>query len=292
MNRGGISEVGIQRLFAGGTKIPSLPEIFYQFKKVIDDPESSFQEIGNVISKDPGLTVRLLKIVNSPFFGFPSRIETVSHAIGIIGRNQLNDLVLSTVVIDRFKGIPVQSINMKTFWKHSVACGLAASLLAARMRAANPERFFVAGLLHDIGHVAICMKLPVKVLEVSLRARLKSEPLCKVEEEVMGFNHAEVGGHLLKTWKLPESLAESVAFHHDPGKAPQYSLDATVVHAADVIANRFNMGFSAEIDIGESTLEASVLERIQIPEKILFSAIGEQMQQRLEETSRVFLQVA
>ncbi len=105
----------IQELFQDETTIPSLPEIFYQFKQAIDDPESSFEEIGEIISNDPGLTARLLKIVNSAFFGFPQQIETISHAIGIVGRDQLNDLVLSTVVIAQFKDIPQNLIDMNPF---------------------------------------------------------------------------------------------------------------------------------------------------------------------------------
>lgn len=150
----------IQELFKDETTIPSLPEIFYQFKQAIDDPESSFEEIGEIISNDPGLTARLLKIVNSAFFAFPQQIETISHAIGIVGREQLNDLVLSTVVMAQFKDIPQNLIDMESFWRHSIACGLSARIIASQKREANPERFFVAGLLHDIGLVVMCNKLP------------------------------------------------------------------------------------------------------------------------------------
>mgnify|MGYP002634655703 FL=1 len=138
--------MNIQELFQEDTQIPSLPEIFYQFKQAIDDPASSFDEIGEIVGNDPGLTARLLKIVNSAFFGFPQQIETISHAIGIIGREQLNDLVLSTVVMDQFKGVPQSSLNMESFWKHGIACGLSACNLALLKGETNSERFFVAGL--------------------------------------------------------------------------------------------------------------------------------------------------
>ncbi|MBL4665135.1 MAG: HDOD domain-containing protein, partial [Nitrospinaceae bacterium] len=112
----------IQELFQDEIKVPSLPEVFYQFKQAVDDPESSFEEIGEIIGHDPGLTVRLLKIVNSAFYGFPQQVETISHAIGIIGRQQLNDLVISTVVMDQFQNVPQSSFNLNSFWKHSIAC--------------------------------------------------------------------------------------------------------------------------------------------------------------------------
>jgi HD-like signal output (HDOD) protein len=134
----------IQELFSTGVKIPSLPDVYYEFKDAMDDPEGSFDEISNVIATDPGLTVRLLRIVNSAYFEFPSKIETISHAIGVVGLDQLNNLVISTVIMDQFKGIPDSVINMNSFWKHSIAYGLAAKIISSHNGEINTEKFFVA----------------------------------------------------------------------------------------------------------------------------------------------------
>ena len=223
----------IQELVQEGTQIPSLPEIFYQFKQAIDDPESSFEEIGEIVNNDPGLTIRLLKIVNSAFYGFPQQVETISHAISIVGREQLNDLVLSTVVMDQFKNIPPTSLNMESFWKHSIACGLSAKNLALTLGEVNSERFFVAGLLHDIGRLVICLKLPFKVLEISLRKKSQGQTLHKAEFEVLDFNHSDVGGLLLKIWNLPKALVATARFHHNPAEAMEFSLEASMIHVAE-----------------------------------------------------------
>jgi HD-like signal output (HDOD) protein len=180
----------IQELFQEETLIPSLPEIFYQLKQAIDDPESSFDEIGKIVGNDPGLTARLLKIVNSAFFGFPQQVETISQAIGIIGREQLSDLVISTVVMNQFNNIPQSSLNMESFWKHSIACGLSAQNLALAIGEANLERYFVAGLLHDIGRLVIGIELPFKILEVSLcQGQSKNVPVWRSKSVPLGLKN-------------------------------------------------------------------------------------------------------
>ena len=282
----------IQELFQEDTQIPSLPEIFYQFKQAIDDPESSFEEIGEIVGNDPGLTARLLRIVNSAFFGFPQQVETISHAIGIVGREQLNDLVISTIVIDQFKSIPPSSINMESFWKHSIACGLSARTLALLQGEANPDRFFVAGLLHDIGRLVICIKLPFKVLEISLRSKSKGETLHKAELGSLGFDHADVGGFLMKTWKLPKALIESVEFHHSPAEATQFSLEASMIHVADVIANTLDLGFQGEEQDVIPTLDKYASKQIQVPDDSSFPNIKKQVEKEFDQTVQVFLQPA
>ena len=285
--------MNIHELFQDDTQIPSLPEIFFQFKEAIDDPDSSFEEIGNIISHDPSLTARILRIVNSAFFGFPQQVETVSHAIGIIGREQLTDLVLSTVVMKQFNGIPQSAMNMKTFWEHSIACGLAARIIASQKEEPNPESFFVAGLLHDIGHIVFCNKLPYKFLEIDFHSKETEEIFHNIETEIMGFNHADVGGFLLKKWKLPKVLEEAVEFHHNPMEATQYSLEASVVHLADIIADTsksLKLGSGAEESNTKPTLDENALKRIQLPRDLFLSDIRLKMNEEFEETAQIFLQ--
>jgi len=287
--------MNIQELFQEDIQIPSLPEIFYQFKEVMDDPDSSFEEIGNIVGHDPGLTARLLKIVNSAFFGFPQQVETISHAIGIVGREPLTDLVLSTVVMDQFNDIPQSSMNMKSFWKHSIACGLAARIVASQKKETNPEQFFVAGLLHDIGLMALCITQPSLFLDAALRSKFKKETLHTAETEIMGFNHADVGGFLLKTWKLSKVLEEAVGFHHNPAGASQYSLEASVIHIADILADdshSLKLGLSTEVSTTHPTLDEDALKCIELPADVYLSTIRRQMEKEFEQTVQIFLQTA
>ena len=126
---------------------------------MLEDPNTTANDLGRVIGRDTGLTARLLKIVNSAFYGFQSRIETVSRAVTIIGMRELRGLVLAASAIEAFSKVPNKVLNMANFWRHSVYCGVVAQLLAERSNVLHAERLFVAGLLHDIGLVAIPIDL-------------------------------------------------------------------------------------------------------------------------------------
>ena len=233
-------------LMKGTLEIPSLPMIFTRIDEAVNNPRSSLADIGRVISEDSSLTARLLKIVNSAFYSFPSKIETISRAVTVVGTQQLRDLTLATSVMKLFQGIPPDLINMEAFWKHSIACGVAARVLAAHKREANIERFFVAGILHDIGRLVLCMKDPDWMRSALGRCHASCELLYKVEIEELGFDHASLGRVLLENWKLPASLVETVAYHHNPEAAARFPIEAAVVHLADIIAHAMQLGSSGE----------------------------------------------
>ncbi|MBL7020316.1 MAG: HDOD domain-containing protein [Nitrospinaceae bacterium] len=191
----------LEELFNGEVKIPSLPEVFYQFKKAVDDPDSTFEELSRIIGNDSGLTTHLLKIVNSPFYGLSSKVETISHAISIVGGEQLSDLVLSTCVLNKFKNIPSKALEMKLFWEHNIACALASKIISSHLNIGCPESIFVSGLLHDIGRLVISINIPDKFNEIFLLAQMNNSHLLVAENKILGFGHDEVGGELLRRWK-------------------------------------------------------------------------------------------
>ena len=225
-----------QELVNGSLELASLPEVVMRTIDLINDPNTSAAAIGQVLSEDPGLTARLLKIVNSPFYGFPSRIDTVSRAITVIGTLELLDLILATSVVKAFRGIPTDLIDMDSFWEHSLYTGLVARVLAGRMRAPNTERYFVAGLLHDIGSLAMYRQMPDSSATILRRARSELAPLHSIEQETLGFDHGEVGAELMRAWHLPDSLVEAIRFHHTPQIAEQFRLETALIHLADVIS--------------------------------------------------------
>ena len=122
--------------------LTSFPEVYFKFQEAVSRDDVSFSEIGNIIVYDSGLSAHLLRIVNSAYYGFPEKIETISHAIGVVGTQQLGDLMLSTIVVDKFKSIPESMINMESFWRHSIACGLIARELASQKEDMEPEKNF------------------------------------------------------------------------------------------------------------------------------------------------------
>lgn len=233
-------------LLKGVVSVTSLPGVYLRLSAVVSDPRSSAADVGRVIAEDPGLTARLLRLVNSAMYGFPSRIETVSHAISIVGTAQLQDLALATSVIRLFASMPADVVSMESFWRHSVACGVAARALASRRRETNVERYFVAGLLHDIGRPIMYLKAPEQSRAALQRARELGEPLFEAEQHVFGFDHAHVGHALLELWRLPPALRESVLHHHYPERAQRFPTEAALIHVADVITNALGLGSSGE----------------------------------------------
>jgi HD-like signal output (HDOD) protein len=267
--------------------ISSLPTIFIRINDAVNNPRSSLADIGRVISEDPGLTARLLRIVNSAFYSFPSKIDTISRAVTIVGTQQLRDLALATSVMKVFKGIPEDLINMEAFWCHSIGCGITARVLASHRREANLERHFVTGMLHDIGRLLLFMNLPKQSRAALMRCQRSEELLYKVEREEIGFDHATVGSALLQAWNLPASLEEVVAFHHAPQKALRYPIETAIVHVADIITHTMELGSSGERLVPHLNSEA--WEKIGLPASLLPATLG-QVEKQFHDATQMILQ--
>lgn len=227
-------------------RIISLPLVHMRLDEVVNNPYSSVIDIGLIIAEDQGLTARLLKLANSPFYAFPSKIETINQAVTVIGTRQILDLVLATSVMNMFTGIPKDLVTMESFWKHSIACGIIAKILAVYRHDANVERFFVAGILHDIGRLIIFTNIPDTARDMLERCGKDKDLLFRTEREVMGFDHADVGEALLTEWKLPMSLREMVSTHHSPLRAKHFPVESAAVHVADIIAHSLQLGNSGD----------------------------------------------
>lgn len=231
---------------ADNEQIFSLPKIYFELQEALNDPDKTFQDLGEIISLDPALSARLLKIVNSPFYGFPSRIETISHALSIIGMDQITDLALATLVIHQFRGIPNNLFNMEKFWRHSIACGVSARAMAEFRGEKNVERFYLAGILHDIGRLVIFKKEPALARDTFYRSKERRENIYLSEQKLLGFDHAAVGQELLKAWQLPPRLVEAVGFHHQPQNAETFPVEAALIHTADYIVHILQAGSDAD----------------------------------------------
>jgi putative nucleotidyltransferase with HDIG domain len=278
----------IKELIEGDPKLASLPQVYYEFRKAVEDPGIAFEEVGQIILKDPTLTVRLLKIVNSAFYSFSSKIETISHASSVIGTEQLSYLILSTVVMDKFRGIPEHVMNMNSFWRHSIACGLVAKKLAEYKGEPNSEKHFIASMLHDIGRLAMCQRIPNRTWEVLVRSNFENKPLHLTESEELGFDHAQVGGALLREWNLPLVYQEVAEYHHNPVLAPKFSYEASLCHLSDIIVNTLKLGCSGESFIVPE-LEKQAWAEVKLPKKISMAVIKDEIEETFEETVRVFV---
>ncbi len=265
--------------------VASLPTIYFQINQVLEE-DGSFEEIASIISADASLTARLLKIVNSAFYGFQKKVETISHALSIVGTKELQLLALATTIMNSFEGGMVKTVNRKSFWRHCIGCGLIAKEIAILTEMENPEKYYIAGMLHDIGSLIIFNKIPESAMEVVELCENKKEHLYKMENKVLGFNHMEVGSHLLKSWNLPESFISAAACHHEPKRAKKHAEETRIVHMADVLSHEWDLGNSGE----------SVIPRldIQTPKKIGFGKeyleqVKEKVLNDFDEAAQLFL---
>lgn len=233
--------VSARELIARHTTLFSLPAIVLRLNEMVNDPDMSAADIGAVISQDPALSLRLLKIVNSPFYGFPSQIDSISLAVTIVGIRQLRDLVLATALVDQFGRMPSRELDIETFWRHSLTSAMIARALANRMKVSNPERYFIAGLLHDIGLLVMEQEAHPSFDQAGTDRLL-------AEEAHFGFTHAELGAELLRQWRLPAPLIEAVACHHAPLDAEQFLHEAACVNLANTIALYLQPGPHGDIN--------------------------------------------
>lgn len=227
--------------------IASPPGTYFSLREAIENPDASFNEYSSIISADPALAARLLKVVNSPFYGLMAKVETISHALNIIGSDQLSELALATSVASQFDGMDNLGIDLDAFWKHSVGVGVAARHIAGHLEFPDVERYYLAGMLHDIGKLVIYREIPGQMETVLAQFdQYTDSTLLNLEEKLMGFNHAQIGAILLHEWKLPNSLVDAVKFHHVPDNALDNPRGAAVVHIADFLSYEMRLGSSGE----------------------------------------------
>jgi len=262
----------------------SMPFFYNRLNEKINHPRSSLADIGHVISEDQGLTVRLLKLANSPLFGYHANIDSITKALTLIGTQQLRDLALAVSVMGSFKGIPNDLIDMKSFWKHNIACGILSRSIATYRREVNQERFFVSGMLHDVGILVMCSAIPVSVREMLQDRKSSHELYYAAEQKLLGFEHGAVGGALLAKWKIPLNISEPIMFHHSPEAALKYPLETAIIHLADIICH--TMGFSLAEDWQIPPMDNTAWNTLDIPVNQLDTII-KQSETQIEETFAV-----
>lgn len=273
-------------LFQADLSIASLPDIYSRLEEAIDAPDTSFEHIGALISSDPALAARMLRLANSALFKIINPVDSIYTAISVIGTKQLRDLVLATIVIDKFEGMDSDRLNMEDFWRHSIACGIAARVIATYQREPNVERYYLMGLFHDMGRIILLSKLPKEETEILIQADEQNCLVQPLEKEVLGFDHADISARLLGIWNLPAIQQEAVNYHHSPLQAPNEAAAASIVHVADWIAHGLNYGTSGEKFV--PTLDQGAWDLLRIPTSALETLVKHIEEQYLS-TINLFL---
>lgn len=233
----------VRQLVTASPRLATPPAAYFRLCHVLDDPASTVQHVAQIIRTDPSLTARVLRVSNSVAFQRKEPVESVLQAVALLGTNRIRQMALAAGVQETFRGIPPALLDMRTFWEHSIAVALGAEALARHVRGVDPEAAFVAGLLHDIGLLVICVNVPQDAFKVLKAAERSSRPLDVVEQSVLGFDHAQVGAELLATWALPQP-ADAARFHNQPRSAPDHLVE--MVHLADIVAAELHVGWVGE----------------------------------------------
>ncbi|MBI4229654.1 MAG: HDOD domain-containing protein [Planctomycetes bacterium] len=221
--------------------LPTLPTVVARIGQMLRDPKVSASAIGDVLAEDPVLTARILRLVNSAYYGFPQKITHVSRAIVILGFQKIHNVVLTASVFSRFAqpaGFPLCAL-----WEHSIAVAIASESLAESLQIRErAEEAFVSGLLHDLGKVVVAHVAPADFAKVVELQRSRDLLFREAERQVLGTDHAEVGFWLARRWGLPEGVQNAIRFHHEPQTARAGRVLASLVHVADLLARALNIG--------------------------------------------------
>lgn len=218
--------------------VPSLPEAYFEMLDAMQSADSPIERIAEIISRDPGMSSKLLQLVNSAFFGFARQCSRVAEAVQLLGVIRIRALTLGLQLFSSFDKKRVEEFALDAVWQHCLRTGMVARLIVEEEngQAEMMEQAFTAGMMHDIGKLALASYLPDEYRAVCQKAKTEQRPLHEVETEVLGANHADLGGYFLGLWGLPSPMVEAVLCHHQPSAATgDVFSPLTAVHAANVL---------------------------------------------------------
>lgn len=207
----------------------SLPEVYPKIRQTIDDVSTDTNDLAKIVRMDPNLTSALLRIINSAFYGFPQPIQSISRAVQLLGIGQLHEISLSISAISSLN-LPNDIISLKDFWRRSLFTGNLSRELAKAKNLPFSERIFVAGLLHDIGHMVLFAEFPDLSREIMHHYQQSDESIDVIEKNRIGLHYGDIGAAIMAQWGLPEFYQQVTQFHPTPKAAAAYQLETSVVH--------------------------------------------------------------
>jgi len=258
------------------TQIATLPEVTTKIIQVVEDPKSTARDLQNIIKHDVALSAKILKVVNSAFYGLPRQVSSVDRAIVLLGLSTVKNIAVATSVTKVFGG-PQNSgpFTAKDLWQHSLACGVFCKMLAQAKKLENSDELFVAGLMHDLGIVVERQVYPRELSEIFTQTVSRKTDLFLVEQEVLGADHQAFGTALAGKWKFPHLFQLTTGYHHQPFKASEQFHDVTALcHLADILAIKKKIGISFEsVHFEPEAMEKVGLDEDQLGE--IFQAFDE-----------------
>ena len=250
--------ITMESLLASGPELSSLPEVYLQVTQQLEDDDSSAQTIGATVQNDPALSTRILKMVNSAYYGMPNKVTTISQSVQLLGRDRLKQILIGSVMVNVFSDPEIDSFSLADFWRHSIKTAIIAKQLAIQHDdVGEPDAIFIAGLLHDIGRLLLASKLPV--LYEKIEGMKRRPGLLVAEQEVLGFTHADLAAALMTQWGLPEILITCTQYHHDSEYAGSHATANRLIFVANKLSRNI-----PPIDEGEALEQLEEIDNWQM----------------------------
>ena len=272
----------IQSIIRDTKSLPTLPGIIAKLGTLADNDKVSSQEMARVVSADQVLSAKVLRLVNSAFYGFSGRVSTVSNALILLGVNVIKSLAITSSIFE------IMEKNVVGLWEHSMGVAVAANTISKTLKLPDPEETATAALLHDIGKVIIKIKLEQDFDQLAALIHDKGLTMREAERELLGTDHAEIGGWLINSWLLPEKLIEPVACHHDVEKSMLHQTKTAVVHLADVLIKASGFGFSGDNFVPR--IQPLAWSRLNMTEQLLETIVAE-IEEKLVATKNFSLEI-
>lgn len=268
--------------------IATLPEITVKIIELVEDPTSTAQDLNNVISNDPALCSRILKVVNSSFYGLPGQIGSINRAIVLLGLNAVKNIAISASMAKLFRGGQLcDKFNARDIWMHAIATAAASKMIADKLKMGVGDEAFLAGLTHDIGMMVEMQfdraKLAEVVNQITVTDGVPDRDMREIERELFGADHQAFGKALCERWKFPEAFAQVSGFHHNPLDLPTGSRSmACLVHVADHLAAALPGAF--RLDLPSLEIDGSVLDEIRLSREAL-ADIRSRLEEEVEDVA-------
>lgn len=223
-------------------RLPTLPEAYTVVSEMLENPKVSASDVADAISGDPALTAKILKIVNSAFYGLPQQVATLTHALVLLGFNTVKSLILAMGLSEIFGPTSNPRFPRPDFWTHCFATGMIAKSLAGRLGYPKVEEVFIQGLLHDVGKIVLDQYEPEAFDRITAIVEAEDILILEAEREILGFDHADIGAMVIRRWNLPPQIAETVGGHHHPDRSDGGGTEAAIVHLADILCRAKQIG--------------------------------------------------
>ncbi len=247
----------IDRILRSVDRLPTLPTIYTKLTRLLQSPNATAPMVGKIVSEDQSTAVKVLKLVNSAFYGLSNKIGNLKHAVVILGLSQIKNLVLATSTLQMFQKLEsANSFDMQKFWEHSIGCAVAAKVLAETASLKAPDDVFAGGLLHDIGKLIHAIYLNKEFTAIVADVEESGGPMIESEKRILGHDHTYTGQELAIKWSLSQGTIDMIAHHHLSDPSAELTKEVAAIHIGNIFSIALGLGSGGETKVPVANMKA------------------------------------